>query len=109
VPQTNCGCAQSVPTLAGLSNGHRGGRRWPGAGGLGQATREREDGRDGDGQGLLFFRLVAQLLGLGEVRFGFVRVTQLLVSSGSIVVGQCIIGVYSNGLGEISNRLVMLA
>ena len=24
-PQNTCGCAQSVPTLAGLSNGHRGG------------------------------------------------------------------------------------
>ena len=24
VPQNTCGCAQSVPTLAGLSNGHRG-------------------------------------------------------------------------------------
>ena len=44
-----------------------------------QAWAERaesvKDAACGDGQGLLVFQLVAQLLGLGEVGRGFVRVT----------------------------------
>ena len=49
--------------------------RGPGAGGpdpgLGRAAREREDGRDGDGKGLVFYLAVGQrLLQVGDARGG---------------------------------------
>ena len=55
----------------------------------------------------VFRRLVAQLLGPGEVGggVGFHLVTKLLVGSGPIVVGLGKVGAYSNRLTVITIRL----
>ena len=59
-----------------------------------------------DGQGLFVFRrLVAQLVGPGEVGGGFHLVTELLVSNAPAVVGLGKVGVYSNRLAVITIRL----